>query len=60
VAIMRWGDRWKSDQKPPVRLVHKTCGHDADPRFECWHCGEDLAARDVRAEPGPGLSTVAA
>ena len=60
VAIMRWGDRWKSDDKPPVCLVHKLCDHDADPRFVCGHCGEDLAAREVRAEPGPGLSSVAA
>ena len=57
---MKWGDRWKSGDKPPVRLVHKLCDHDADPRFVCGHCGEDLAAREVRAEPGPGLSSVAA
>ena len=60
VAIMKWGDRWKSDQKPPVRLVHKLCDHDADPKFVCGHCGQELAAREVRAEPGPGLSSVAA
>jgi DNA-binding HxlR family transcriptional regulator len=60
VAIMKWGDRWKSDEKPPVRLVHKVCDHDADPKFVCGHCGQELAAREVRAEPGPGLSSVAA
>ena len=60
VAIMKWGDRWKSDDKPPVRLVHKLCDHDADPKLVCGHCGQELAAREVRAEPGPGLSPVAA
>jgi DNA-binding HxlR family transcriptional regulator len=60
VAIMKWGDRWKSKEQPPVRLVHKLCDHDADPKFVCGHCGQELAARDVRAEPGPGLSSAAA
>jgi len=59
VAIMRWGDRYKSDDRPPVRLVHKTCGHDAEPVMVCGHCGEELTAREVRAEPGPGLSAAA-
>ena len=59
VAVMKWGDKWKSDSKPPVRLVHKTCGHDADPKMVCSHCGQELAAREVRAEPGPGLTAAA-
>jgi DNA-binding HxlR family transcriptional regulator len=60
VAVMKWGDKWKSDGKAPVRLVHNVCDHDADPKFVCSHCGEELAAREVRAEPGPGLSSFAA
>ena len=60
VAVMKWGDKWKSDNKPPVRLVHSTCGHDADPKMVCSHCGQELAAREVRAEPGPGLSSAVA
>ena len=59
VAIMKWGDRWKSDNRPPVRLIHKTCDHDADPKMVCGHCGEELHAREVRAEPGPGLAAAA-
>src|SRR5438876_4890759 len=58
VTIMRWGDKYKSD-KAPVRLVHKTCGHDADPKLVCSHCGEELQAHEVRAEPGPGLVAAA-
>ena len=60
VSIMKWGDRWKSDDKPPVRLVHNLCDHDADPKLVCGHCGEELRAREVHAEPGPGLSSLAA
>ena len=60
VAIMRWGDRYKSDNRAPVLLVHKTCDHDADPKLVCSHCGEELRAREVRAEPGPGLTVAAA
>jgi DNA-binding HxlR family transcriptional regulator len=55
VAVMRWGDKHKSDNRPPVTLVHRTCEHDADPKLVCSHCGEELHAREVRAEPGPGL-----
>jgi DNA-binding HxlR family transcriptional regulator len=58
VAIMRWGDRYKSEAAP-VRLVHESCGHEADPKLVCSHCGEELRARDVRAEPGPGLAAAA-
>jgi hypothetical protein len=43
-----------------VRLVDKLCDHDADPKLVCGHGGEELRAREVRAEPGPGLSSVAA
>ena len=55
VAVMRWGDKWKSDDKPPVKLIHNTCGHEAEPKMVCSHCGEELRAREVTAAPGPGL-----
>ena len=55
VSVMRWGDKWKSDNKPPVKLIHNSCGHEADPKLVCSHCGEELRAREVTAAPGPGL-----
>lgn len=55
-ALMRWGDRWIADESgPPVVLVHETCGHSGF-RFVCSHCGDEVTARDVRAEPGPSAT----
>lgn len=55
VSMMRWGDRYTSgDAGPPVRLVHEPCGHEADPRLVCSHCGAVVDPAQMRAEPGPG------
>jgi DNA-binding HxlR family transcriptional regulator len=54
VSIMQWGDRYLNDDCAPVTLVHKSCGHETQPRLACSHCGEPVGARDVRAEAGPG------
>ena len=60
VTLMQWGDTYTAGEAgPPVKLVHKTCGHDADPRLACGHCGEALDAREVRVEAGPGLKRTA-
>jgi DNA-binding HxlR family transcriptional regulator len=51
VTLMRWGDKHlQGELGPPVVLRHNTCGHDADPRLVCGHCGEELRARDVTPE----------
>src|ERR1700750_1867031 len=51
VARMRWGDKHlQGELGPPVVLRHNTCGHDADPRLVCGHCGEELRPRDVTPE----------
>jgi DNA-binding HxlR family transcriptional regulator len=55
VALMQWGDRYACDAGPPVTLVHRSCEHHTEPYLACSHCGEALEARDVRAQPGPGL-----
>jgi len=60
VTLMQWGDAYMADEAgPPVTLVHKTCGHDADPGLTCAHCGDALDAREVRVEAGPGLRRTA-
>ena len=58
VTLMSWGDAYMSDEGAPITLVHKACGHDADPVLACAHCGEALDARDVRVEPGPGARRI--
>jgi DNA-binding HxlR family transcriptional regulator len=57
VTLLRWGDQHVTgpDAAPRV-VVHAACGHDADPRLHCSHCGDELAARDTRVRPGPGAT----
>jgi len=58
VALMRWGDQHLPHPNgPPVVLRHDACGEIADPRLTCAHCGEEIAARNVTAEAGPGFRT---
>ncbi|GLZ55588.1 helix-turn-helix domain-containing protein [Actinomycetospora sp. NBRC 106378] len=52
VALMNWGDTYENDV-PPVRLVHRGCGHRAEPRTTCTHCGEQIAWREMTAEVAP-------
>jgi DNA-binding HxlR family transcriptional regulator len=56
VALMRWGDaHLAGPEGPPIVLRHHACGELADPRLTCRHCGEEIDARNVTPEPGPGV-----
>lgn len=56
LALVSWGDRWLDHgDGPPISITHTDCGHDADPRIVCGHCGHDLTAGHLRAGPGPGF-----
>ena len=56
VALMRWGDAHLAGlEGPPIVLRHHACGEIADPRLTCQHCGQELDARSVTPEPGPGF-----
>ncbi len=56
VTLMSWGDvHLAGPEGPPIVLRHKACGEIADPRLTCPHCGEEIQARDVTPEPGPGF-----
>ena len=55
VALMQWGDRYTpSAHGRRVLLRHNNCGHVTEPRFVCSHCGEELRAREMSPEAGPG------
>jgi DNA-binding HxlR family transcriptional regulator len=57
VALMRWGDTYMAGEGgPPVVLVHERCGKATEPTLVCSQCGEPIDAREMRAEPGPGLA----
>jgi DNA-binding HxlR family transcriptional regulator len=56
VALMRWGDQHLAGPEgAPVVLRHDACGEIADPRLTCRHCGEEIDARNVTPEAGPGF-----
>ena len=53
LSLMEWGDRYKVED-PPVRLIHKACGAEAEPHLVCSHCSEPVGYFDLRAEYAPG------
>jgi DNA-binding HxlR family transcriptional regulator len=56
VVLMRWGDEHLPNPSgPPIVLRHDTCGEIAQPRLTCTHCGEEITARNVTPEAGPGF-----
>ena len=50
IVMMRWGDRWLSEGRSPLRLRHRSCGQDFEPQVVCSHCGGEIAARDTDYE----------
>lgn len=54
LTLMQWGDRYAAPDGPPRVAVHAACGHDADPRLHCSHCGEPLEPTETTVRPGPG------
>jgi DNA-binding HxlR family transcriptional regulator len=54
ISMMHWGDRYLSEQGPPVVIRHKECDGEVDDRGFCTACGERLDARDAYARFGPG------
>lgn len=52
VALINWGDTYQNEV-PPVRLVHRDCGHAAEPRMTCTHCDQPISWRDMTAELQP-------
>jgi DNA-binding HxlR family transcriptional regulator len=49
MALMRWGDKWLTDGKPPHLHRHRVCGKEMRPVFACSECGEELLPWDVSA-----------
>ena len=48
LALIGWGDKWLSDDDgPPLKLLHKTCGHRLHPQMCCSSCGKAVRAKDV-------------
>lgn len=48
IMMMAWGDRWRSDGKPPLLLRHLDCGHDFTPVLLCNRCGRPIQAHAMK------------
>lgn len=55
MALRTWGDKHMVDDGPMLLYRHRDCGGEAEILHRCNRCGEDITARDVQPEPGPGL-----
>src|SRR6266436_2354287 len=55
IALMQFGDRWLSvSKRPPLVLVHRSCGCESRPIVACSECSSELEARAVQYRDGPG------
>ena len=54
VALMKWGDRWCSDDSPPTVLIHSECGTPLEQTTRCPSCEENIYPSEIRSRPGPG------
>jgi DNA-binding HxlR family transcriptional regulator len=54
IALMQFGDRWLSEGRPPLTLVHAGCGEVSRPIVACSECREEVGAREVTYRDGPG------
>jgi DNA-binding HxlR family transcriptional regulator len=61
LAMLHWERQWgqKSD-RVEVILTHRTCGHTTEPFPACKSCREEINARDVSWEVGPGVGLMEA
>ncbi len=56
IALMRWGDTHLAGAEgPPIVLRHETCESTTRPHLTCDVCGEEINARNVTSERGPGF-----
>lgn len=56
VTLMQWGDKHLPvPEGPPLVLRHQACGQITEARLVCNHCNQELTARNVTPEPGPGF-----
>ncbi|MEM7702861.1 MAG: helix-turn-helix domain-containing protein [Pseudomonadota bacterium] len=53
VLLMKWGDRWTGEcDRPPLKLIHRTCGHVTQPKLVCDCCNDEIDIADMDWELG--------
>jgi DNA-binding HxlR family transcriptional regulator len=55
VALMRWADRHMATEgdADALELIHRPCGHAAEPYLACSHCHEPVEGRDIETRVRP-------
>jgi DNA-binding HxlR family transcriptional regulator len=57
MALRVWSDKYEAPPEGPIALYrHRGCGGLTEIVHRCAGCGEELTARDVSPEPGPGMA----
>lgn len=57
LSIVQWGDKHMADERGvPIIRRHEKCGNIVQGKMVCADCGEELDARDIAVEVGPGFS----
>lgn len=54
IALTHWGDRWATDDPPPIVYRHSGCGAEVNLQTACAVDGP-IDPADVEPEPGPGM-----
>jgi DNA-binding HxlR family transcriptional regulator len=60
MAFRTWYDKHEGPEGPLVRYRHRDCGGLTEVVHRCAECGEEITARDVAPEAGPGLASATA
>jgi DNA-binding HxlR family transcriptional regulator len=56
MALRQWYDKHEATEGGPIALYrHRGCGGLTEVVHRCSECGEELTAREVTPEPGPGM-----
>ncbi|MBI2690946.1 MAG: helix-turn-helix transcriptional regulator [Solirubrobacterales bacterium] len=56
LALLAWGNKYAAPDGAPRELFHEACGHVANAKPVCDHCGGDLKASNTKLRPGPGAN----
>ena len=54
-SLLAWGDKWETENEPPVRLIHTTCDNVMHSQSVCSECGGEINVFNLRLDPVPQI-----
>ncbi len=54
-SLLAWGDKWETEDEPPLRLIHTTCKKAMHSKSVCSECGEEINIFDLQLDPIPQI-----